>query len=154
MNEEESLKNWLKTAGLETPSERFTEKVMQKIEAEAAQSVLIESNLKALLQAHTLAHPSHDFTKKVMGKAVAPKVYAPIIPSKAWYAVAAVLVLFMVASIYTWKPSHSVAPQYSPSLPHFTLLSSIPFTYAAGLLVIGILFAIAHLLQYKTLKIN
>jgi hypothetical protein len=159
---EESFKKLIRKAELDTPSLRFTDTIMQQIEAEAVQSMAFEPKLQTLLQRHALEAPSIDFTKTIMAKTVAPKaVYAPIIPQKAWYCVAAAAAFLIGLMAYFWKiPNPSVAqtPQSPTMIQNLTefsrALTSIPTTYALGLFAICTLLMFDYFLRYKTLKIT
>lgn len=160
--DEESFKKLLRKAELDVPSLHFTDNIMQQIEAEAAQSKTFEPKLQALLQRHALESPSVDFTKLIMAKTATPKtVYAPIIPQKAWYYVAAAATFLIGLVVYFWKtPNPTIAPStQSPTMvrdftefPH--ALTSIPYTYALGLFAICSLLLLDYFLRYKTLKIT
>lgn len=159
---EESFKKLIRKAELDAPSIRFTEQIMQQIEAEAAQSEAFEPKLQALLQRHALEAPSIDFTKVIMVKTAAPKtVYAPIIPQSAWYYVAAAAAFLIGLVAYFWKtPASTIAPSTpSPTMIRdFTefsdALTSIPTTYALGLFAICTLLLLDHFLKYRTLKMT
>ncbi|WP_428664018.1 hypothetical protein [Runella sp.] len=159
---EESFKKLIRKAELDTPSLRFTEKIMQQIEAEAAQSMAFEPKLQTLLQRHALETPSIDFTKTIMAKTAASKtVYAPIIPQKAWYYAAAIVTSLIGLIAYFWKtpnPTIAQSPQSPTPVQNLTELSraltSIPSTYALGLFAICTLLLLDYFLRYKTLKIT
>ncbi|MFN8347836.1 MAG: hypothetical protein U0X91_22725 [Spirosomataceae bacterium] len=158
----ESFKKLIRKAELDAPSIRFTEQIMQQIEAEAAQSEAFEPTLQALLQRHALEAPSIDFTKAIMVKTAAPKtVYAPIIPQKVWYGIAALFTFLFGWVIYFWKtpnPTVTQLPQSQTTVLSLTELShaltSIPSTYALGLFAICILLMLDYLLRYKTLRMT
>jgi hypothetical protein len=160
-NQEESFRKLIRKAELDAPSADFTKNIMQQINAEAAQSTTFEPKLQALLQRHGLETPSVDFTKAVMAKTAAPKtVYAPIIPQKVWYYVAAAATFLIGLVAYFWKSPHQtviLSPQSSTMVQDFAnfsrALTSIPATYAFGLFAIGALLLLDYFLRYKTLKI-
>lgn len=160
--DDESLKKLLRKVDLDTPSLRFTGNIMQQIEAEAAQSMAFEPKLQTLLQRHALENPSADFTKSIMTKTAAPKtVYAPIIPQKVWYGVAALFTFLFGWVIYFWKtpnPTVTQSPQSQTTALSLTelshVLTSIPSTYALGLFAICTLLMIDYFLRYKTLRMT
>ncbi len=158
-SDDESLKKWLRKAALDAPSLRFTDNIMQKIEAEAAQSAAFEPKIQALLQRHGLETPSVDFTKAVMAKTTPKTVYAPIIPQKIWYYVAAAATFLIGFVAYFWKtpaPKMAQTPQsetMAMNLPELSrAVTSIPATYALGLFAVCVLLLIDHFLRYKTFR--
>lgn len=159
---DKSLKKLLRKVTLDAPSLHFTDNIIHQIEAEAAQSMAFEPKLQTLLQRHALETPSADFTKAIMAKTAAPKtVYAPIIPQKAWYGVAALFTFLFGWVIYFWKtpnPTVTQSPQSQTTVLSLTelshVLTSIPSTYALGLFAICTLLLLDYFLRYKTLKIT
>lgn len=160
-NQDESFRKLIRKAELDAPSADFTKNIMQQIDAEAAQSMAFEPKLQALLQRHALETPSVDFTKAIMAKTAASKtVYAPIIPQKAWYYVAATAAFLIGFVAYFWKSPHQtviLSPQSPTMVQDFAnfsrALTSIPATYALGLFAISTLLLLDYFLRYRTLKI-
>ncbi len=157
--DEESLKRLLLQAGLKPPTPAFTEKVMQQIEAEAAQSRAFEPQLKGLLQRHMLAVPAEDFTQQVMSQTVPSKTkYEPLIPVKIWWALAAAMVLLIgIGQLFPKEPQSDLylLEGIYQSLPELSsLISGIPTVYVLGLGVVCVLLTADYFLRYKLLKVS
>ncbi|HWZ36561.1 MAG TPA: hypothetical protein VNW51_10395 [Mucilaginibacter sp.] len=94
-DKDNKLRTLLKQAGPDQPAESFTDSVIQMIEADAVR----EAALKSLLKQHIAEGPSYDFTAAVMRQVTAQRktlVIKPIITRKAWYAISAVFILFLI----------------------------------------------------------
>lgn len=99
-NKKNIFKKVIKLAADQNPYANFTNVVMQTIEADLQR----ETALKALLQKDEAVGPSFSFTANVMAgiKTTKPKfVYQPIISKKAWYAIAALLLIFIAVVCLT-----------------------------------------------------
>ncbi|MFD2873169.1 hypothetical protein ACFS5N_11855 [Mucilaginibacter ximonensis] len=96
-DKDEKLKALLKQAGSDKPAERFTDSVMQIIEADAAR----EAALRSVLKQHFAEGPSFDFTANVMrglNTQRKPVVIKPVISKRAWYAIWAVLAVMLIVA--------------------------------------------------------
>ena len=155
--DEKSFKILLRKTGLKSPSPDFTEKTMQKIDAEAAQSVAFEPQLTTLLRRHALKTPPADFTQQIMSRALPPKTtYAPLISPMVWYLVAAAIGLLIGAG---WLFPGQTIPTGSPLIGVYKslgglshLVRAVPSSYVLGLSAISALLVVDYLLRYKLLK--
>lgn len=138
----DKLKTLLKQTGTDQPAEGFTESVMNIIEADAVR----ETALKSLLKQHPAEGPSFDFTALVMRQISdqpKPLVVQPIIPRKAWFAIAAMITIFL--SVIAFSPSQVNTDPLAGD-KHITMLidqlQAIPSTYVLAVVVIaGLLLA-------------
>lgn len=94
-------------AGMESPGDDFTSKLMQQIDAE-------ERALHSLLQAHGRLETSPDFALQLMaqleGKRVKAKpAYRPVLSPLAWIGIAACFAL-VVAFLFTQSAEPSSSP--------------------------------------------
>jgi hypothetical protein len=101
---EENFRKLLQKAAIEKPGVDFTDNVMKKVSAEWQQiTATEEAALKMLIQNTSLEKPSPAFTDQVLRAlpVAAPAIrYQPIISKKAWYWIAATVVLVIAACFY------------------------------------------------------
>jgi hypothetical protein len=101
---EENFRKLLQKTEPDKPGVDFTENVMKKISAEWQHiSATEEAALKMLIQGTNLEKPSAAFTDQVLRAlpVAAPAIrYRPIITKKAWYWIAATVVLVIAACFY------------------------------------------------------
>lgn len=146
------LRELLKKADLDAPSPRFTDKLLLKIEAEAALSEAKEPALRALLQQHGLEKTAPDFTKDVL-KQIAPSktVVKPIIPTYVWYIAASFVgVLLVFGLFFQQKNSLNSSSQgvkwMSMGIPK--VVSLVPEQMVLGTVVVCVLLAFDYLIRY------
>ncbi|MGF7078772.1 hypothetical protein [Mucilaginibacter sp. UYCu711] len=134
----------IKLAADENPAVDFTASVMKTIEADLQR----ETALKALLQQEEAVGPAFNFTANVMAQIAADKhaaVYKPIITRKAWYGIAAMMVVFFlllfVANSSTQNTAHKNRIVDAINYTH-----SIPPIYLMALVIVVILLLADYLL--------
>ncbi|AYQ32874.1 hypothetical protein [Runella sp. SP2] len=149
---ENKLRELLKKADLDAPSPLFTDKLLLKIEAEAALSEAKEPALRALLQQYGLEKTAPDFTKDVLKQIAPPKtVFAPIIPNYVWYMVATFLGALLVFGLYFPQKNSSGTVPRGVKLISFDiskLASAIPDQLLLGALAICVLLVFDYLIRY------
>jgi hypothetical protein len=116
---EENFRKLLQKAALEKPRADFTENVMKKVSVEWQHITATEdAALKMLIQSTSIEKPSAAFTAQVLRAlpVAAPAIrYQPIISNKAWYWIAAAVVLVIAACFYF--PGN--APEQAPGALRF-----------------------------------
>lgn len=116
---EENLRRLIRETAVEKTALDFTENVLRGIQAELLHENATELALKSLLQKHAVEKPSAAFQASIIEKLNTSQSLKvePIITPKAWYAIAAmVAVLLLAAYIF---PSDK-----SSEIPHFLTLAS------------------------------
>ena len=95
-NRDDRLTQLIQSAGTDKPALDFTEIVMKDIHAANQEEKVADPVLQSWLQQAVLEKPSVGFTAGVMQKVKIsnePVLYKPIISKRAWYAIAASIVL-------------------------------------------------------------
>lgn len=138
------LKKIIKLAADETPAVDFTASVMKTIEADMQR----ETALKALLQKEEPVGPAFNFTAKVMDQITTHKqaaVYKPVIPRKAWYGIAAMMVAFL-GLIGLANQSTTGNTQKNWLIDTINYTHAIPPIYLIALVIVVILLLADYLL--------
>lgn len=148
---ENKLRELLKKADLDAPSPLFTDKLLLKIEAEAALSEAKEPALRALLQ-YGLEKTAPDFTKDVLKQIAPPKtVFAPIIPNYVWYMVATFVGALLVFGLFFPQKNSSGTVPRGVKLISFDiskLTSAIPDQLLMGAVAVCALLVFDYLIRY------
>jgi hypothetical protein len=131
-DKKDRFKKVIKLAADENPAVDFTTSVMKTIEADLQR----ETALKALLQQEEAVGPAFNFTANVMAQIAADKqaaVYKPIITKKAWYGIAAMMVVFFLLILAANKSTQNTAHKnwlvgainYTYAIPPFYLMALV-----------------------------
>lgn len=143
------FKKVIKLGADDQPAANFTSRVMQTIEAEAQH----EAALKTLLQQQPAEGPSFSFTANVMAQITAkpqPIVYKPIITKKAWYAIAAIAMVFLLLIGVSNSPQSGATDQNKLAAVLKTI-NAVPQPYLIGIIIAGgLLFADYLITQRKS----
>ena len=143
------FKKVIKLGADDQPVANFTDRVMQIIEAEAER----ETALKTLLQQQPAKGPSFSFTANVMAQISTKPLsvtYKPIITKKAWYAIAAVAMVFLLLIGVSNSPQTGAANQNKLAAALKTI-NAVPQLYLIGVIIAGgLLFADYLITQRKT----
>lgn len=152
---EKSLEALLRKASLKTAPLDLTDKIMHRIDAEAAETTALEPELRKLIQLHTVKTPPTRLGRRIESELFpASQNYAPIISRRTWYTVMICVMILLTGGCLIF-PSETGSRAYDASswlslfykLPSLT--SSIPEEYLAGLFILFMLLAIDFLLRYK-----
>lgn len=150
---ENKLQELLKKADLDAPSPLFTDKLMLKIDAEAALSEAKEPVLRALLRQHGLETTAPDFTKNVLTQIAPPKtVFKPIIPTYVWYMVATFVGALLVFGLFfPQKNSSGSVPRGVKwiSFDVSKLTSAIPDQLLLGAVAVCVLLLVDYSLRFR-----
>lgn len=150
---ENKLQELLKKADLDAPSPLFTDKLMLKIDAEAALSEAKEPVLRALLQQHGLETTAPDFTKNVLTQIAAPKtVFKPIIPTYVWYMVATFVGALLVFGLFFPQKNSSGSVPRGVKWIAFDvskLTSAIPDQLLLGAVAVCVLLLVDYSLRFR-----
>lgn len=143
-NKKDIFRKVIRQAEADKPGVDFTDLVMMEVFAEARHEIVINPTLKSLLQKQPVETVSTDFTAQVMaqldpgGQEIE---YEPVIPAKAWYVIAAVILLF--TSFFALQGGTKSAQQtinypdkISSALNYFAAISPL---YFLTLLMISLL---------------
>jgi hypothetical protein len=86
----------LRKVDLNTPSNRFTDSVMSKVNAIPETNTLYDPKLTSMLNKSVLENPESDFSTKVMARinALETSTYTPLITKKGW-----TVLIFMFLSL-------------------------------------------------------
>jgi cadmium resistance protein CadD (predicted permease) len=117
---------------------------MKTIEADLQR----ETALKALLQQEEAIGPAFSFTANVMSQIVADKqaaVYKPIITRKAWYGIAAMMVVFFML-IFASNTSTQNTAQKNWLVDTINYTHAIPPIYLMALVIVVVLLLADYLL--------
>jgi len=155
-NTDDKLRKLLKKVDLDAPSALFTERVMQKVEEEAAYSEAVTPHIKSLLQQHGMAAPSPDFTANIMAQIAPPKrVYAPIIPRFVGYMAAAFVgIVLLLGIIFSEKNSSETVPRGVKmiSIDVSKLTSAIPDPLLLGAMAVCVLLLVDYSLRFRVVN--
>jgi len=149
-NKKDVFKRVLKLAPADKSAVDFTGSVMEMIEADAAR----EAALKSLLQQPTTDGPAFNFTASVMAQITAknqPVVFRPIITKKAWYAISAVAMLFLLLIGFSNSPAHTVTDQ-SRVADLLKQVDHLPSIYLMAIIAVGVLLFIDYLFTQRKAK--
>jgi hypothetical protein len=163
---DDKLKNLIRQSGLESPSQDFTDFVMNSVQSEMKHDFVANSVFKAILQNNVIEKPSADFLLRVMSQvevqqmAVVPITEAkPIISNRVWYWVAgiAACMSILVGFFYqTLGKSTDTTSTLTMSDRLFANISagitSIPAIYSLSLIAICGLLILDHFLRSRSVK--
>ena len=143
------FKKVIKLGADDQPVANFADTVMQTIEAEVEREIA----LKALLQQQPAEGPSFSFTANVMAQISTKPLsvtYKPIITKKAWYAIIAVAMVFLLLIGLSNSPQTNTADQNKLAAVLKTI-NALPQLYLIGIIIAGgLLFADYLITQRKT----
>ncbi|MES2427013.1 MAG: hypothetical protein V4560_08560 [Bacteroidota bacterium] len=143
------FKKVIKLGADDQPVANFTDTVMQTIEAEVEREIA----LKALLQQQPAEGPSFSFTANVMAQISTKPLsvtYKPIITKKAWYAIIAIAMVFLLLIGLSNSPQTNTADQNKLAAVLKTI-NALPPLYLIGIIIAGgLLFADYLITQRKT----
>jgi len=144
-NEKEENFRKLIEASLEQPPTGFTEQTMNLVQAEARQAIENEMAVQALLrQPGLVERPSPDFSRLIMGEVEVLQATKaePIVPKRAWYLVAASVVLMILGCFLIFTPATTLP---TPSGMDILLigitgqLEGIPVLYPLTIIAVSLL---------------
>lgn len=144
-DKEDTFKQLIQQAALEQPSAEFTESTMNLVRAEARQAAVNETAVQALLRQPSLVEiPSPDFSRRIMGEVAAFQAIEvePIIPRRAWYLMAASVVLMIACCYLVVTPATT---QSAPSVLESVLigilgqLETLPLLYPLTIVALSVL---------------
>jgi hypothetical protein len=143
------FKKVIKLGADDQPVANFTDTVMQTIEVEVEREIA----LKALLQQQPAEGPSFSFTANVMAQISTKPLsvtYKPIITKKAWYAIIAVAMVFLLLIGLSNSSQTNTADQNKLAAVLKTI-NALPQLYLIGIIIAGgLLFADYLITQRKT----
>ena len=102
---EKQIEKMLRQMGVESPSEGFSGRVMDKIEAQEQEEIAFEKVTKGIVQKAGLEEPSPHFTHNIMQhigqEQESLPAYEPVIGKKAWIGIAAAFAALMGWIVFT-----------------------------------------------------
>jgi hypothetical protein len=163
---DDKLKKLIRQSGLESPSQDFTDFVMNSVQSELQHDFVASNEFKAMLQSNAIEKPSADFLLRVMSHVevqqmvIVPITEAkPIISNRVWYwlaGVAACLSILVVFFYRTTGKSADTTPTLTFSDKLFSNISSgitsIPATYSLSMIAVCGLLILDHFLRSRSVK--
>ncbi|MCC8424629.1 hypothetical protein [Mucilaginibacter sp. UR6-11] len=148
-NKKDAFKKVIKLAAEDKAAVNFTGSIMNSIHADVQR----EAVLKSILQRQPTESPAFDFTITVMAqiaiKARPANIYKPIITSKAWYGIAAMVAVFLIL-IGLSNPAGRPASTQNPTLSLSNHINAIPPIYFMTIIIAGTLLFIDYLITQRS----
>jgi hypothetical protein len=155
-NQEALFRKLLKNQEPEKPGSDFTGSVMKMVQIQAVQEAAEEMKLVHLLNTSALTEiPSKDFNTAIMGRILVPKgVKAEaIISQKAWFMIAASLLLIIFCSFLLLAPGTAPAAPTATDLAMsgvYEKINTLPVVYPITFFTMGLLTVADYLLRQRT----
>ena len=133
----------IKTAEPQNPAADFTKSVMDEISADLQNEIAINPRLKTLLHQQTIEKAPENITDNVMsqiGRIGQKTGYTPLISKKAWYFIAAGIVIMFVALIGSMGNAPASTQHKTDYMGYIdNLIHAIPSTYPVLIMLISVL---------------
>lgn len=154
-DQEAFFKKLMKNQETEKPGPDFTGTVMKMVQIQAVQEAAKEMKLVHLLNSSALTEiPSKDFNAAIMSRILVPEAVKneAIISEKAWYMIAASLLLIIFCSFLFLTPDAAPATPAAAELVMsgvYTKMNALPVVYPITVFTMGLLMVADYFLRQK-----